>query len=164
MYRYFLKKLGGEYKPKHSDNEVLTNFLLELHLRYNLKTLDKRFFFTYLGNQFYWREGSRSFNKYSLLNIFGKAPLKRYLEDTKKSELGFIDDLFLSKNKIRFSELFPESKLKLESKERKRFHNTPAGLNFCLDTTTLYDRNCFECMTCNFQKECREIKSKFRKK
>lgn len=165
MYKYFLKKLGESYKKQDNDLEVITNFLLKLHLRYNLKTLDKKFFFNYLAYQFTWRSSSRSFNKYSLKNIYGITPLENYLKDEKRNELAYINDSFLRESGIKFSEIFPNSSsLKLSSIDRKRFHNTPAGLNFCLDTTTLYEKGCIECLTCKFQAKCKSIKKKLKEK
>ena len=161
IYKYFLRKLGEDYKSNHKDRDVITSLLLSLHLTYNLKLIGNRFLFNFIANQFEYRSSSRSFSKYSVLNIFGKPSIKRYIEDKRRVEFKFIDDKFLRDNKIVFSEIFRErgKYVKLDSSlDKKRFHNTDAGFLFCLETTTLYDRSSIECMTCNYSKQCRELK------
>jgi len=163
IYRYFLSKLGEKYQTQDRDREIVTNFLLTLHLTYNLNLIGNKYLFKYMANQFQYRGFSRSFSKYSIANIFGKTSLQRYLSDIKKTELSFIDDSFLKKHNIQYTDLFRDNQktLKISSSiDRKRFHNTPAGLVFCLETTTLYDKSCRECMLCKFKRSCKEIKQK----
>lgn len=163
IYKYFLSKLGESYHHQDRDSDIITNFLLQVHLKYNLRCIDSRYFFRFIANQFEYRSSSRSYSKYSVANIFGKSSIQRYFEDTKKNELAYIDDKFLIDNGIKYTDLFKTSSQPLQisnSLDRKRFHNTPAGYLFCIETTTLYDRSCKECMICKFKKSCKELKSR----
>lgn len=162
IYKYFLSRLGEKFQYQSRDRETITNFLLALHLTYNLKLVGTSYLFKYMSNQFQYRESSRSFSKYSISNIFGKTSLERYLKDSKKTEMSYVDDSFLRKHDIQYTKIFQNQYKTLKmgsSLDRKRFHNTPAGLVFCMETTTLYDRTCVECMICNFKNSCREIKT-----
>lgn len=161
IYRYFLDKFKSNYRPDSSDDEVLTNFLLELHKSIGLKHISKKYLFEYITYQFYYKKDSKTeFNKYSVKNIFGVTPLRRFLADEKKRELIYIDKRFLTENKIYFSEIFKEKAIKLDNSFRTHFHNTPAGLAYCLETTSLYNSSIYECMVCNFKEKCKSVKEK----
>lgn len=164
IYRHFLTKLNEEYKSLDRDRDLITSFLLTLHLRYNLRLISSRYLFDYISNQFNYRESTvTDFGKYSIQNVFGKSSLERYMNDSRKYEFNYVVTHFLTRHNIKYTQIFKPklNLLKLGGGiNRKRFHNTPAGLLLCVESTSLYDEECEECITCKFIETCKEIKNR----
>lgn len=171
LYQQFISSFYSleEYsiKDRVKANQVIVNFLIEIHKRINLNSIGPRFIFYYLIFQFdYWNSKDVSFgDKVNIVRIFGKKSIERYFNRSKdyswyNAELSLnslgIKQSFLNE----YDQVTVVDRVKIDEKEEKRkeqYFGTKSHLVNCMDNTTLFNHRSIHCAICTHKTICKKI-------
>ncbi len=171
-FEYFrTQKNGKEYYIPNADRHtpLLSSFLEEVSLHYNLHTLGLDYLWTY----FLW-----TFHKYESLDLVVSHSLTPQICFTKKSFYAFKNRnteydftlessvvlAYVSKSKFRDRVFGKPSKVELNPNHfsfdkymRSKYLNTDKGLGNCLSYNLSYDRSLKVCNDCKFKSDCKKV-------
>jgi len=163
MYSEFYRRYYNIDKLTISNDDVIVDWLIELHKKINLNSISSNWIYNYLIFQFdYWHSKQvRHGNKMSIKKIFAKKSLERYFNrsrnyswyNAKKNLAKFnINEIILKIFESRRRE-----QNNYDDIERARYHNTDKGLANCIEQTTLYDNRSQWCLVCKHAKVCKKL-------
>jgi hypothetical protein len=160
-----------KFKQDYTEYLTLESFVKRINKDYS--SYGNTFLFNYFCFQFsYWN--SKNFTKSKLPKlpnltwIIGKKAYDRWNNKNENWKF-FIDRDFLSKNKKitrnRLIIALLEDKVEinveviniLENQNKKKYYNTPMGLAYCLETTTLFNEKSNLCLECNSKNACKAL-------
>jgi len=167
--RMIVRQMYGEFIRRYYnsnaviDDNLIVDFLIEVHKKINLNSISAEWIYNYLIFQFdYWKSKNvHHGNRMSAKKIFAKKSLQRYFSRSDKfnwynaklslKQFDIGDDILYQFRKKQ------QSSTTYDDIERVRFHNTNKGFANCIEMTTLYDKRSGLCQTCRFRKQCKEL-------
>lgn len=165
-FEYFIQQV--ENRPTYSFTltdrwkKTSQTFLKELDKRYPIQSLGPVFLSNYLCFQYNYCRGQEGkvFSQSILFNqIFGKAPLLRYLNRDIEFDFVFQDfhDILSEVKIARVLRIKVEFQKSTSDPIRALFLNEEKGFTTCIEQTTLYDHRDKSCVFCNNATDCKKL-------
>lgn len=166
LIRRSLDRFEYKYKPNKADFGSFRKFFSYYQTRYKKRQMTDAFLIEYMNKQFDWmmyrdEVADNKLNKVRLSWFFGPKAIERWEKQLAEkvvfnsSQLRTEDVALKAKSYnsvLDYSELHSYEEL-----ERSRFHNTEAGLIWCVDNTYLFHSKSKFCLGCKFAQECKAI-------
>ena len=166
LIRKSLDRYDYKYKPNKSDFGSFRKFFEYYQTRYKKRQMSDAFLIEYMNKQFDWmmyrnEVAEKKLNNVRLSWFFGAKAIERWEKHLSEKVLFYSTQLHTEgvalkgktyEREIEFGELHG-----YEDLERGRFHNTDAGLFWCVDNTFLFHSKSAFCSECRFAAECRAI-------
>lgn len=166
LIRKALDKYEYKYKPNKSDFGSFRKFFAYYQARYKKRKMSDAFLIEYMNKQFDWmmyrdQIADKKLNNVRLTWFFGAKAIERWEKNLSEKVLYNTSQLrsegvaLGSKTyhkALEFSELHDYEEL-----ERLRFHNSDAGLFWCIDNTYLFHSKSELCSCCRYASECKAI-------
>jgi len=166
LIRNSLDRLDYKYKPNKADFGSFRKFFEYYQTRYRKKRMSDAFLIEYMNKQFDWmmyrnEVADNKLNKVRLSWFFGAKAIERWEKQLSEKVLYNTSQLRSEgvalegksyERSLEYGELH-----EYEERERSRFHNTEAGLFWCIDNTYLFHSKSIFCKECEYAEECKAI-------
>ena len=166
LIRKSLDRYDYKYKPNKADFGSFRKFFEYYQTRYKKRQMSDAFLIEYMNKQFDWmmyrnEVADRKLNNVRLSWFFGAKAVERWEKQLSEKVLFYTSQLH--NEEVALKAKTYESALEFtelhgyEDRERGRFHNTDAGLFWCVDNTYLFHSKSAFCRECRFAPECQAI-------
>lgn len=152
-----------KYKPNKADFGSFRKFCDYYHEKYRKVNLSEEFLTEYMNKQFEWMFYRNEVTEHKLNSVrltwfFGAKAIARW--EGKLAEKAQTHYNKFRKNGLALERKYNNSVYDFkavypfEESEKKRYHNTEAGLAWCYENTNMFNRLSEYCATCVHSKDC----------
>lgn len=164
LIRNATKAPRWKYNPNKADFGSFRKFFEYYQERYRKAQMTDAFLIEYMNKQFEWmfyrdEVTEHKLNSVRLTWFFGAKAIARWeaklAEKQQSSHTKFKKNGLALKAKSYKSEVDYTEVYDFEELEKSRFHNTEAGLIWCIENTNLFNQKSPFCENCIFASECK---------